>query len=205
MESNLRIIAGKYKGHHLVSFQADHIRPTTDRVKETLFNKIQFLIEGQRVLDLFSGTGNLGLEAYSRGAGFIHFVDKHPKSLEILLRNIDKLKVPKADFKTTKMDILAFLSKRSRPSKEIVEGDENYDLIFIDPPFTEKMAHAVMEGLGKSSLFHASTLITIESIKKERIDDEYGPLVRYDYKDFGDKVLSFFKMKSAEGESGNEK
>lgn len=183
----MRIISGKFKGHHLVSFQADHIRPTTDRVKETLFNKIQFDIEGSKVLDLFSGTGSLGLEAYSRGAKSVHFVDKHPKSLEILLKNIAKLKIPKEDYHTTKMDILSFTQKVS---------SENYDIIFIDPPFTEKMAHEVMECLAKSKLFHTNSLITIESIKQERMDDQYGVLERYDHKDYGDKVLSFFKVKT---------
>ncbi len=64
----MRIIGGKFKGHHLVSFQAGHIRPTTDRVKESLFNIISAEIEGARVLDLFCGTGSLGLEALSRGS-----------------------------------------------------------------------------------------------------------------------------------------
>lgn len=185
----MRIIAGKFKGHHLVSFQADHIRPTTDRVKETLFNKIQFEIEGRKVLDLFSGTGSLGLEAYSRGAESVHFVDKHPKSLEILLKNIAKLKIPKQDYQTTKMDILSFTQKSAA---------DKYDIIFIDPPFTEKMAHSVMEHLSKSQLYHPETIITIESIKQERMEDEYGPLVRYDHKDYGDKVLSFFKQKQTD-------
>ena len=72
----MRIISGKYKGHQLVSFQADHIRPTTDRVKESLFNMIQGEIDGARVLDLFSGTGSLGLEALSRGAREVIFVEK---------------------------------------------------------------------------------------------------------------------------------
>lgn len=189
----MRIISGKFKGHHLVSFQADHIRPTTDRVKETLFNKIQFDVDGSKVLDLFSGTGSLGLEAYSRGAKSVHFVDKHPKSLEILLKNIAKLKIPKADYQTTKMDILSFTQKFS---------SEVYDIIFIDPPFTEKMAHEVMVHLAKSKLFHSQTIITIESLKQERMDDQYGVLQRYDHKDYGDKVLSFFKMKSEDPQGG---
>ena len=184
MESNVRIIAGKFKGHHLVSFQAKHIRPTTDRVKETLFNKIQFEIEGKSVLDLFSGTGSLGLEAYSRGARSVHFVDSHPKSLQILLSNIEKLKIPKADYKVTKMESASFVKSKIQAP---------FDIIFIDPPFTEKMAHEVMTQLSQSHLFHEATIITIESIKQERIDDSYFPLVRYDFKDYGDKILSFFK------------
>jgi len=72
----MRIIAGKYRGHQLVAFKADHIRPTTDRVKETLFNKFQFQIADAKVADLFCGTGNLGIEALSRDAQFCTFVEK---------------------------------------------------------------------------------------------------------------------------------
>ena len=180
----MRIISGKFKGHHLVSFQADHIRPTTDKVKETLFNKIQFDIPEAKVLDLFCGTGNLGLEAYSRGASYVHFVDKNHKSLEIVNKNLEKLKINKSEIKTSKVDIFTFIKNFS---------DQNFDVIFIDPPFTEKMAHEVMTQLSSSKLFHENTIITIESIKQERIDDAYGELFRYDHKDFGDKVLSFFK------------
>lgn len=107
----MRIISGKYKGHPLVEFKADHIRPTTDRVKETLFNKLMFELEGTKVLDLFSGTGNLGIEALSRGAREVTFVEKHPKSLEILKKNLAKLKIPAVDYKIINMDVLSYLKK----------------------------------------------------------------------------------------------
>lgn len=182
----MRIISGKYKGHPLVEFQADHIRPTTDRVKETLFNKLMFEIEGTRVLDLFAGTGNLGIEALSRGAREVVFVEKHPKSIEILKKNLAKLKVPSTDYRIINMDVLAYL-----------KGYENeaYDIIFADPPFTEKMAHKVMEYASTSKAFGAQTLLTIESERKERMEDEYGDLERYDHREFGDKILSFFSKK----------
>ena len=81
----MRIISGKYKSQQLHSFSADHIRPTTDRVKETLFNIIQNHLPGAYVLDLFAGTGNLGIEALSRGAEEVLFVENHSKSLEIII------------------------------------------------------------------------------------------------------------------------
>ena len=77
----MRIISGKFKGRPLVSFQADHIRPTTDRVKETLFNKLMGVVEDARVLDLFSGTGNLAIECLSRGAGWVDLVESHNRSI----------------------------------------------------------------------------------------------------------------------------
>ncbi len=157
----MRIISGKYKGHHLVSFKGDHLRPTTDRVKEALFNKIQFELEGAIVLDLFSGTGNLGLEAISRGAEKVVFVDENPKSIEILKKNIEKLKVEKSSYEIVTLDAFRFLKKST---------DRKFNFIFIDPPFTQKMAHDVMEALDKTSIYTPETFISIESQKKERME-----------------------------------
>ncbi|MGZ3744130.1 MAG: 16S rRNA (guanine(966)-N(2))-methyltransferase RsmD [Pseudobdellovibrionaceae bacterium] len=182
----MRIISGKYKGHPLVEFKADHIRPTTDRVKETLFNKVMFDIEGSRVIDLFSGTGSLGIEALSRGAREVVFVEKHPKSIDILKKNLAKLKVPLSDYRIISMDVLTYLKN--------YEG-EAFDIIFADPPFTEKMAHAVMEQINQSQAFGDQTLMAIESQRKERIDALYGDIERYDQREFGDKILSFFAKK----------
>jgi 16S rRNA (guanine966-N2)-methyltransferase len=181
----MRIISGKYKGHQLVAFKADHIRPTTDRVKETLFNKLMFQMEGARVLDLFCGTGNLGLEALSRGADHCVFVEKNVKSIEITRKNIDKLKVSPSQYRIVNMEVLAFLKS--------YQG-EAFDIIFADPPFTQKMAHSVMEAAAQSAAFGPHTVLTIESEGKERMDDQYGRLVRFDAREFGDKILSLFHL-----------
>lgn len=183
----MRIISGRFKGHQLVAFKADHIRPTTDRVKETMFNKLMFDLEGARVLDLFCGTGNLGLEALSRGARECIFVEKNPKSIEIARKNIEKLKVASSEYKIINMDVLTYL--------RAYQG-EPFDIIFADPPFTEKMAHAVMEAASQSAAFGAHTVLTIESERKERMEDLYSELERYDAREFGDKILSFFRRRS---------
>lgn len=182
----MRVVSGKYRGRILTSFQADHIRPTMDRVKETLFNKWMGYVEEARVLDLFSGTGSLGIEALSRGASFVDFVELNTKSIQIIKKNIELLKIQRTECFVHNKDVLLFLKK--------YEGNP-YNLILIDPPFTEKMAHRVMTALDQSSCFDEATLIAIESIKQERIDEQYENLYRYDFKDYGDKVLSFFKKK----------
>lgn len=184
----MRIIAGRFKGHHLVSFQADHIRPTTDRVKESLFNKLQFEIEGVTVLDLFCGTGNLGLEALSRGASHVTFVEKNSKSIQITKENIAKLKVAPAEYKIMNSDVLSYLKKYSGPP---------FDLIFVDPPFTEKMADVVMTTLSESAVWKPETTIAIESARQEKMLDDYGVLHRFDFREYGDKILSFFKDRSS--------
>jgi 16S rRNA (guanine966-N2)-methyltransferase len=184
----MRIIAGKYRGHQLVAFKADHIRPTTDRVKETLFNKFQFQISDSKVADLFCGTGNLGIESISRGAEFCTFVEKNPKSLAITRQNLEKLKVPDSTYKIITMDVIAYLKS--------FKG-EPFDIIFADPPFTEKMAHDVMLAASESAAFGLQTCLAIESQAKERMEERYGALVCYCKKDYGDKFLSLFCHESA--------
>lgn len=181
----MRIISGKYKGHHLVSFQADHIRPTTDRVKESLFNILMHEISNAKVLDLFSGTGSLGLESLSRGAAEVTFVEKNKKSLNILQKNLEKLKVNEPYTVVTK-DVLKYL--------QTYQGDP-FDIILADPPFTEAIAHDVLMELSQSICVGPNTWIAIESSRKERLDENYGKLTRFDKREFGDKFLSFFGVK----------
>jgi 16S rRNA (guanine966-N2)-methyltransferase len=183
----MRVISGKYKGLHLVSFKADHIRPTTDMVKESMFNKLMFDIDESRVLDLFCGTGSLGIEAISRGAQFVTFVDDNRKSLDITRQNLEKLKIPKELYRVVQADVLKFLKNYK---------NEPVNIIFADPPFTEKMAHEVMLCADISPAFGPQTVLTIESGGKERIDTEYPTLVRFDAREYGDKVLSLFRKKA---------
>jgi 16S rRNA (guanine966-N2)-methyltransferase len=182
----VRIISGRFKGRRLVSFQAGHIRPTTDRVKETLFNKLMGMMEDARVLDLFSGTGNLGLEAISRGAAHVEFVEEHPKSLKILRENLSELEISE-NFKIQSLDVFKFLKR--------YEG-EPFHIIFVDPPFTEKLADRVMAAISASKVYAPATVIAIESGTKEPIADQYDNLILLDRKKFGDKTLSLFEARS---------
>ncbi len=184
----MRIISGKYRGHQLVAFKADHIRPTTDRVKETLFNKLMFRLEGARVADLFCGTGNLGIEALSRDAVHCTFVEKNPKSLAITRQNLEKLKVPSAEYRIISMDVLSYLKSYS---------GEAFDVILADPPFTEKMAHAVLTAAAQGTAFGQNTVLAIESEQKERLDEVYDDIVQMDKKSYGDKFLTLFCHRDA--------
>lgn len=184
----MRIISGKYRGHQLVAFKADHIRPTTDRVKETLFNKLMFRLEDAKVADLFCGTGNLGIEALSRDARHCTFVEKSPKSLAITRQNLEKLKIPPGEYKIINMDVIGFLKSYS---------GEAFDVILADPPFTEKMAHSVLEAAYQSAAFGPNTILAIESEQKERLDEVYGEVVQMAKKSYGDKFLTLFCHKSA--------
>ncbi|MCC7404343.1 MAG: 16S rRNA (guanine(966)-N(2))-methyltransferase RsmD [Bdellovibrionales bacterium] len=180
----MRIIAGKFRGRRLASFQASHIRPTTDRVKESIFNKIAAHLPEARVLDLFSGTGNLGIEAISRGASEVTFVEKSGKSLQILNKNLALLGI-NSGVTVRKDDVLDFVKKYSGPA---------FDVVLADPPFTEKIAHPVMEILSQHPLVVPGGVIIIESSRHEPIGEQYPPFNFLDRRDFGDKNVSFFTM-----------
>jgi 16S rRNA (guanine966-N2)-methyltransferase len=186
----MRIIGGKFKGRNLVSFKADHIRPTTDRVKESIFNKLQNDVPDGRVLDLFSGTGNLAIEALSRGASHVIAVELNRKSLMIIRENLEKLGI-KNEIEVVGDDVLKYVRKYKGPA---------FDVIFVDPPFTEKMADEVLETISKRVLqddnfMKSETVVVIESTKHETVKDEYDAIERFDHKDYGDKHLSYFRRR----------
>ena len=180
----MRIISGRFKGRRLVEFKAPHIRPTSDRVKESLFNILQAEFAHAQVLDLFCGTGNLGLEALSRGAAQVTFVDDSGLSLQILKKNIQLLDVAN-EVEVVRSDAFSFLKK---------EGAA-FDVMLIDPPFTEQLAHSILECSGLSPRFKAGGVLAIESAKKERVEDAYPGLDLLDRRSFGDKNLSIFRKK----------
>lgn len=180
----MRVIGGRFKGRKLISFQADHIRPTTDRVKESIFNILMGQLEGSRVLDLFSGTGSLTCEALSRGAVSVEAVEVNRKSLQIMRDNFAALGVSN-EVRIHAADVLKFLKKYSGPA---------FNLIFIDPPFTEKMGHQVMETIAASPVIGASSTIIIEYSRHEVVESRYGSLFRYNERDFGDKKVAFFRI-----------
>ena len=184
----MRIIAGKYKGRRLESFKAEHIRPTTDRVKETVFNILMREIPDARVLDLFAGTGNLGIEALSRGAAYVEFVESNPKSIRIIRGNLNNLQVNEPHAVVSR-DVFKFLKE--------YKGDP-FQVILIDPPFTEVLAHACMAALAQSAAANEGAVVVIESAKRERIDDEYGSFQLLDRRSFGDKSASFFRKANRE-------
>jgi 16S rRNA (guanine966-N2)-methyltransferase len=185
----MRIISGKFKGHKLVSFDQGHIRPTTDRVKESLFNIIAGQIEDARVLDLFSGTGNLGLEAFSRGARQVDMVEISAKSLQIIRMNLAHLKIEEG-VDVIKSDAVKFVRQ--------YEG-EPYNVILIDPPFPLKICKEILEKISASFVADKNTEIVIEHSRQEPLPEVIENLRCVDTRTYGDKLLAFYKK----GESPN--
>lgn len=190
----MRVIAGRFRGRQLVSFKADHIRPTTDRVKESVFNKLQNDIPGARVLDLFSGTGNLAIEALSRGAGEVTAVEVHKRSLAIIRENLEKLGI-KGEIAVVAADVLQYVRSYS---------GQAYDVILVDPPFTEKMADEVLQALASApGLLTGDGVVMVEASTHETVRASYQGrgfcLERFDDRDYGDKIVSYFRKTVSEG------
>jgi 16S rRNA (guanine966-N2)-methyltransferase len=179
----MRIIAGRFKGRHLARFKADHIRPTTDRVKESIFNKLQGYLDEARVLDLFSGTGNLACEAVSRGARQVDAVELNRKSIGIIRENLSLLGIEQ-EVRIFNEDVLQFLAKYA---------GEPYDLILIDPPFTEKLSHSVLLALSTSAVIGPETMTVLESSSHETVLKSYPGLTLMDERDYGDKRVTFWR------------
>ena len=181
----MRIIGGNLKGRRLAGFNRNlPLRPMTDRVKECLFGVLSpFFHRDFRFLDLFSGTGNLSLEALSRGAGEAHAVERHPRSIEIIHKNRRILSCPEKFF-LHKQDVFSFL-KSSRYA--------GFDIIVADPPFALKAGDSLLQGLSQSRLFTRPAFVALEAGKKELLKQEYPSFKLFSQKDFGDKKLWFYR------------
>lgn len=148
----MRVITGIARGRRLKEPQGLETRPTTDRVKEGIFSSIQFEIEGRRVLDLFGGTGQMGIEALSRGAAHCTFVDLRKEAVGIIRENL-KLTGLEGQATVVQGDALAFLT-RCR---------EKYDVIFLDPPYASDLLKKAMETIPAIDIVTENGIIVCEN------------------------------------------
>lgn len=174
----MRIISGKYRGMNLAQFKGEEIRPTADRVKESLFNILSDRVAGARVLDLFCGSGNLGIESISRGAGFVHFNDISKDSIAVLNKNLSRLK--DKNFAVTTQDYSLCLSR--------VKG---FDLIFIDPPYAREYGVEALKLIGAGKLLNEGGIAVYE--RDRSFIGEIKGLELYDERKYGKTYLTFFK------------
>ena len=158
----MRVITGQWKGAKLAALPGEATRPTTDRVKESIFNIIQFDIEGRRVLDLFAGNGQLGIEALSRGAAEAVFVDNSAKAAAVIRQNLEKLRVDKA--RVVNKDAVAFLQTQDRP----------FSLIFIDAPYHSTYIRKCLAAIADRNLLAEGGLIVCESGIDDSWDEPQG-------------------------------
>ncbi|MBQ7500774.1 MAG: 16S rRNA (guanine(966)-N(2))-methyltransferase RsmD [Clostridia bacterium] len=160
----MRIITGSARGTRLKTLEGDNTRPTAERVKEAVFSMIQFEIEGRRILDLFAGSGQMGLEALSRGAERAVFVDSSREACDIIKYNISKTHFEKkSTVRCT--DYAAYI--RTAP------GNEKFDIVFVDPPYDAHLAARALSKLASSDLLSDTAIIVMET-GSEPDTEEYG-------------------------------
>ncbi len=129
----MRVITGIARGRKLLTLEGIDVRPTTDRVKEAIFSIIQFELEGRRVLDLFAGSGQLGIEALSRGAHSVTFVDQSKKSVEVIQENLESTGLGKNT-----------IVKNSDAASFLATSRDVFDIVFLDPPYNKKIIDDVL-------------------------------------------------------------
>ena len=178
----MKIISGKYKGRTIEGFTIDGTRPTMDRVKESLFAMIQSYLVDSKVLDLFSGSGNLAFEALSEGASFAVLVDSNYKAIKVIDNNI----------KTIGIENTKVLNMDYKKAIEYLK-DEKFDIIFLDPPYKTNYIEKSIELISEYDLLNENGLIICES---DNIDKIVYPeeLVCIKDKKYGDKYIIILKI-----------
>ena len=175
----MRIVGGKYKGRVLVEFKGDKIRPTSDMARECLYNILQRKVIGADFLDLFSGTGAMGIEALSRGANSATFNDASRESLQVIKKNLEKLGVDEKHV-VSNADAITFLKTTS----------QKFDIVYVDPPYKTD--------LGLKALCQVSNVLKDDGlviVEDEKIfDGQVDGLTIYDRRKYGRVHLTFFSL-----------
>lgn len=180
----MRVISGSARGLKLKSPKGMDVRPTTDRVKESLFNIINNYILESFVLDLFSGTGSLGIETLSRGAERCTFVDSSKDSIEIIKENLKNTRfIDKGEVIFS--DVINAINKFS------VRRDK-FDIVFMDPPYLKNLIIPTLKEISKRGILEEDGIIIVEHDIKDVIPDNVDKLYKYREKKYGNTILSFF-------------
>lgn len=178
----MRVITGTARGRRLETLEGEDVRPTTDRVKEAVFSIIQFETEGRRFLDLFAGSGQMGIEALSRGAKAAVFVDSAKKSVETVRRNL-KATGLEHNAKVLQMDYLTFLSANG----------ERFDIAFLDPPYRTGVLQNALERVAE--MMSDTGVIIAENPMDEPLSEEYANFVLDRQYRYGKIKISTFRHK----------
>ncbi len=181
----MKVISGKYKGSILKGHNLEGTRPTMDRVKESLFAMLQFAIDEKIVLDLFAGSGNLGIEALSMKATKVFFVDHNKKAIECIKINLNNLNIKDKDYELINKDFIKALNL-------LEQGQERFDIIFLDPPYNTNYLKIAIDLITEKNLINKDGLIVCESDNLNKIptNNNYTSLKS---KKYGDKYIVILK------------
>jgi len=180
----MKIIAGEYKGRAIE--MPSGIRPTSGKVREALFEIFKNRIEGAKFLDLYCGSGAMGIEALSRGAEKAVFVDNNHNCVCVLKRNLNKIGISQSSYDIYNKDCIDILSRggfQTRP----------YDIVFLDPPYYVSLAKNTLIELSSCDILTPNALVIAEVFKKESLPKEIGALKKIRSSKYGDTLLEFYR------------
>jgi len=183
----MKIIAGKWRGFSLKHPERHLSRPTQERVKKSLFDILGPTLKGSVVLDLFSGSGSLGIEALSREAKAVTFVEKNPICMKLLKENLSKL---------PNVGEVHLLSEDAfKAVLKLSKKGESFDIIFMDPPYTEEVTTKYLRGLGDCDILSPNAVLVARHAAKECLPPQTGHLRRWREEQYGPRTqLSFYRM-----------
>jgi 16S rRNA (guanine966-N2)-methyltransferase len=188
----LRIIAGKYRGRNLKSPPSLEVRPTSDRLRETIFNVIAPRIDGARFLDLCAGSGAVGIEALSRGARHVTFVDQSRTMCSLIKSNLDLCRTEEGKSEVVQAEAHDYLRRVIAQPRGAFEP---WDIVFFDPPYTTDYLSILNTfGAHASRLLTENGLLIVEHHHKNELKDEAGSIIRSRILKQGDSALSFYEI-----------
>lgn len=182
----MRVIAGEYRGRTLERIEGMDIRPTADKVKGSIFNILGNAVIDCSFLDLFGGTGGVGIEALSRGARHVVFIDAGIKSIKVLKDNLEHLNI--------KENVEVYHTDYETAIKKLSQFNKQFDIIFIDPPYRNGMAQNALVNIDRNPILTQSGIIIVEHDSKEDMPQKVGSLVKYRVKQYSNTSLSFYSI-----------
>lgn len=183
----MRIIAGTYRRLRLRTLKGGNLRPTSDQLRETLFDVLGPEVAGSRFLDAYAGTGGVGLEALSRGATEVVFIEHHRPAVELIRENLSALEIT-SGFRVMTCKVLTGLEK-------LAEEGVHFDFVFLDPPYAEiREYHHVLRQLSRTEVLLPTSLIIAEHSRHCALEDHYGSLARTRLLRHGDAQLAFYRL-----------
>jgi 16S rRNA (guanine966-N2)-methyltransferase len=180
----MRVIGGAARGRRLKVPKGQSVRPTAARVKESLFNILPHDFSALRVLDLFAGSGNVSIEALSRGAEQAILIDESPRAAAAIKENLRRLALNQR--------AQVWLAPVARSLRKLARAGESFDVIFLDPPYDQNWAGTTLKAIGECQLLRSHGKVVAEHSAREAVQPRYGDLVLYDQRRYGDTLLSFF-------------
>ena len=188
----MRIIAGKFRSRQLKSLKGMALRPTSDKLRETLFNILGELIVDARFMDLFAGTGAVGIEALSRGASEAIFVEKHPPTAALIQKNLESLDI-RSGARVVASDAMKALE---RLAKEPSAANTGFNILFLDPPYAETQQYkTVLAFLGAANLLAENAVVIAEHQRSLDLPESSGNLERVRVLRQGDAALTFYRFR----------